>query len=197
MSSQAEVSSPLDRLNSLLTRFEEITGVIAAAAIFAVMAIVTADVALRYLLNAPLPWSYDLIGLYLVPLMFFFVLSLTFSSNHHIAVDIVYLRMSAGMRRFCRLIIALISLMVFVPITWLAALGTISRLEGSEVISGTILWPTWIPEAFMLIGCVLLCLRLAADAVALLFALLSGSPPRVAGEAPERDKITDIAEDLP
>lgn len=196
MSSSVADSSPLDRLNSLLSRFEAVTGVVAALAIFAVMAIVTVDVALRYALNAPLPWSYDLIGLYLVPLMFFFVLSLTFSSNHHIAVDIVYLRMTPALRRLCRLIIAFISLMVFVPITWLAAIGTISRLQADEVISGTILWPTWIPEAFMFIGCVLLCLRLVSDAVSLMIALL-GSSSRVAGESPDRDRVVEIAEDLP
>jgi hypothetical protein len=48
----------------------------------------------------------------------------------------------------------------------------------------------------MCVGCFLLCLRLAGDAVALLIALLTGAT-RVAGESPERDKITDIAEDMP
>jgi hypothetical protein len=48
----------------------------------------------------------------------------------------------------------------------------------------------------MFVGCLLLCLRLLGDAIALLIALATGAS-RVAGEAPDRDKIVDIAEDMP
>jgi TRAP-type C4-dicarboxylate transport system permease small subunit len=196
MMADAGRPTALDRVNSALTLLETAAGIIAALAISAIMAIVTVDVVLRYLFNAPLVWSYDLIGIFLVPLMFFFAVSLTFSSNHHIAVDIVYLRMSPATRRVARLAIAVLALAVFAPIAWLAAVGTLAKFQADEAISGTILWPTWIPSAFMFVGCLLLCLRFLGDAIALLIALATGAS-RVAGEAPDRDKIVDIAEDMP
>jgi TRAP-type C4-dicarboxylate transport system permease small subunit len=196
MMADAGRPTALDRVNSALTLLETAAGIIAALAIFAIMAIVTVDVVLRYLFNAPLVWSYDLIGIFLVPLMFFFAVSLTFSSNHHIAVDIVYLRMSPATRRVARLAIAVLALAVFAPIAWLAAVGTLAKFQADEAISGTILWPTWIPSAFMFVGCLLLCLRFLGDAIALLIALATGAS-RVAGEAPDRDKTVDIAEDMP
>lgn len=54
-------------LNKSVTAAEGGGATFAGMVAFAIMAIMFVDVGLRYALNSPLPWSYDLIGMYLVP----------------------------------------------------------------------------------------------------------------------------------
>ena len=63
---------------------------IGGAMLFALMCVVVADVALRYLFNAPLQWSYQVISSYLMPGLFFMAVSHTLKAHAHVAVDIVH-----------------------------------------------------------------------------------------------------------
>lgn len=161
----------------------------AGLAAFAVMVIVFADVFLRYIFNAPLPWSYDLIGMYLVPALFFPILSDTFRRNHHIALDILYLRFPIAWQRAVRLLSAIVGVICFAVIAWLATIQTIATFSAGEVVGGSILWPTWVPVLIAALGYWLIVVRLVLDAVALA-AVLFRDPhsPEVEGESPERGR---------
>ena len=185
----------LVRANAAITAMEKAGAWIAGAAIFVVMSIVVVDVARRYLLNKPLPWSYDLISIYLLPLLFFPVLSDTFRLNHHVAVDILYLRMGRTRQRLCRLLTTLTATIVFVPIAWLALDKAGKSYASGDVLAGTVPWPTWIPPAILAVGFGLLVVRLVLDAVALAASLVGGTPD-VPGESPERDKLPDWAAEV-
>src|SRR3546814_5827562 len=52
------------------------------------MLVIVVDVVMRYFFSAPLSWSYDLIGMYLVTLVFFLALADTFRRGGHIKVDL-------------------------------------------------------------------------------------------------------------
>jgi TRAP-type C4-dicarboxylate transport system permease small subunit len=171
--------------NRWAERLENVGGILAAVSIFAMMAIVFVDVFLRYFLRSPLSWSYDLISLYLVPIVFFFVLSETFRKDNHIAVDLLYLRLPGFLRRIARLVIAVLTIPVFLDIVMLSLKDADQAYRNNEVLSGAILWPTWIPLVVVALGCGLLVLRLALDAVALLVALAVRSQ-EVDGESPPR-----------
>ena len=171
--------------NRLVERLEDVGGMLAAVSIFAMMAIVFVDVFLRYFLRSPLSWSYDLISLYLVPIVFFLVLPETFRKDNHIAVDLLYLRLPESTRRITRLAIATLTIPVFLDIVMLSLKDASQAYRNNEVLSGAILWPTWIPLVVVALGCGLLVLRLALDAVALLVALALRSH-EVDGESPQR-----------
>ena len=63
---------------------------IGCAMLFALMLVVVGDVSLRYLFNAPLQWSYEVISSYLMPGLFFMAVSHTLKANAHVAVDILH-----------------------------------------------------------------------------------------------------------
>lgn len=175
----------LPTLDRIVTFTERLLVHVSAAGIAAVMLIVVLDVGGRYLLNAPLLWSYDLISIYLFPAIFFLALSDTFRRNHHLAVDILYLRMSELTQRSLRLFGALVGAAVMAPVAWLAAGQTAERYAENSVIAGTILWPTWIASMVAALGVGLLVLRLALDAAALAAAIGRRSRD-VPGESSER-----------
>lgn len=184
----------LERLNRTFGGIEDLMLRAAGLTTFAIMLIVGADVLMRYVLNSPFSWSYDLISIYLVPLSFFFALSATFRRNHHISVDILYLRYPEAVQRLCRLLVALLFGPFVFWMIWLAALDAHERYVAGDAISGTILWPTWIPSAIVAVGFAALMLRLLLDAVALAAAMLRGSPD-VPGESPARAVVDVDTED--
>ncbi len=189
------MAKTLSRLNRLVTRLEDLCLVLAGYTLLVIMVIVTVDVFMRYAVNRPLAFSYDLIGIYLITLAFFFSLSGTFRRNHHIGVDIVYDQFSRRWQRVCRLLVALIVSPFAFWILWLAAVQAESSYVRNDVISGAILWPTWIPSAIVAAGFLLLLVRLLLDALALAVALASGSA-QVPGESPERAHTPDKEEVL-
>ena len=67
----------MDQFDRILRVMERVCSGLAAAMLLAIMLIATLDVAMRYFLNSPLGWSYDLISLYLMAGMFFLAMSST------------------------------------------------------------------------------------------------------------------------
>lgn len=185
MATSTRTEGGIPALGSAITSIERAGGLIAGLCIFAIMLVVFVDVLFRYLLNSPMTFPYDLIGIYLLPASFFFSLSETFRLNHHIAVDIFYLKCSKVTKRVFRLIAVLFSIGVFLPIALLALDESAERFQNDDVIGGSILWPTWIPSAFVFLGFLLLVLRLLVDGLALVVAIANRTSD-VPGESPER-----------
>ncbi len=189
-------SGGLVRIARIVETIERIGAEIAGFAIFAVMIIVFLDVFFRYLFRAPFAWSYDLVSLYLGPALFCLVLSETFRENHHVAVDIFYLRFSPTMKRLARLVIAILMAVVVFEVIVLAFEEAERGYRNNEVLSGAILWPTWIPLGFVVLGFGVLLLRLVLDATALITAMLmksAGTP----GESPARSAAHSHEGDTP
>jgi TRAP-type C4-dicarboxylate transport system permease small subunit len=83
----------VSRFDALLRRLESVVSLAAVAALFAIMLIVVADVFMRYVLNSPFAWAYDLVGLYLLATVFFLSLSSTFAAHAHVSVDLLMHRL--------------------------------------------------------------------------------------------------------
>lgn len=186
----------LKRADAWLTWLEESALKLAGLATFVIMLIVSVDVFMRYGFNHPFSWSYDLIGMYLVPLSFFFALSATFRRNHHVAVDLFYLRAGEPLRRLARLLVAILIIPFVAWIVGLSAVDARTRLVNGDAVAGAVLWPTWIPSFLVAAGFLLIMVRLILDAVALTAAILRGLP-EVEGESPSRRAATvDMEEAL-
>lgn len=76
------------RFDRALTFVEDVLAWAAVAVLVTITVIVSADVVMRYLLNRPFSWAYDLISLYLMAALFYLAVSRTFSLNAHIGVDL-------------------------------------------------------------------------------------------------------------
>ena len=151
-------------LIALVARVEEFLSFIAAIILFAVMAIVAADVAMRYVFNHPFAWSYDLVSLYFTLTLFYFCLSRTYATHAHVGVDILHYYVSARTRRVFALISCLVSAPLFATIAILTLRRALTAFAAQDVIEGAIEWPTWAYIALAPLGTGLLTLRLLTDA---------------------------------
>ena len=174
----------LDQLMRWLDRLDQAAASCAALALFAIMLVVFGDVLMRYVFNMPFSWSYDFISIYLMGASFFLVISEAQRRNYHVAVDIIYLRLSLRARRAWKLVCSVLTLALFAMIFVLAARTAWSRFTGDNVVAGAIPWPTWIPAAIAALGFLLLLVRLALVVLALVLALVAGRPldAAIAGE---------------
>jgi TRAP-type C4-dicarboxylate transport system permease small subunit len=148
--------------------------VIAVIFLFVIMMLVVADVFMRYVVNRPFTFTYDLIGLYLLAGVFFFTLSDALREHAHVGVDILLSRFPPAGRRLSEIITALAGLFVFVLICKVGFERALENYEQHDVLSGAIAWPTWISAALVPFGCGMLVLRLALQLVGNVLSLVTG-----------------------
>ncbi|MCK1392963.1 TRAP transporter small permease [Bradyrhizobium sp. 1] len=164
----------IKRAIDVLGMLERALTVIAAISLFAIMALVVADVFMRYVLNSPLSFTYDLIGLYLTAGVFFLTLSDTLRVHAHVGVDILLSRAPPAGRRLSEIVTALTGLFVFILISKVGFERALENYEQHDVLAGAIPWPTWISAALVPFGCGVLVLRLALQLVGNVLSLASG-----------------------
>lgn len=138
---------------------------VAGVLMLAIMIVVVIDVVMRYFLNSPLSWSFELISLYLMVGLFFFSLSDTLAHHAHVAVDILHLYMSERVRHAAELVGYLLATPVFAAIFYLSAITTWESFKGGDVLAGHIPWPTWLAQICVPIGVGVLVLRMALRTV--------------------------------
>ncbi len=161
-------------LHRAVAAVEHVASLLAAIVLFAVMLIVSADVAMRYVFNRPFGWAYDLISLYLMGALFYLALSATFAAGAHVSVDVVAGRLPAPVRRVLQILIALVSAWLFATISRLGAERTVADYANGAAVSGEVLWPTWLSDVLVPIGCSLLTARLLLHALMHAASLLTG-----------------------
>jgi TRAP-type C4-dicarboxylate transport system permease small subunit len=162
------------RLESTLSALERIVTSVAVACLFAIMLIVVADVFMRYAINRPFSFTYDLVGLYLMAGLFYLALSQTYAIHAHVSVDILVHRFSIPARRICEIITCLCGVAVFALITWLGLDRALESYASGDVLAGAIPWPSWVSAALVPLGCAVLTLRLLLHLVAHALSLASG-----------------------
>lgn len=149
------------RTDARLRGIERACSAVSAFMLAAIMVVVVADVGFRYLLNAPLVWSFDLITLYLTVGLFFFAVSDTLEDNSHVWVDVVVARVSPRVAHAFYAIGFAVSWLAFVGIGWMALQRAYVSFVNSEVTAGVLKMPVWVSSAFVAVGVGVLLLRLA------------------------------------
>lgn len=162
------------RAGDVLGALERALTVIAVVFMFVIMMLVVTDVFMRYALNSPFSFTYDLIGLYLLAGVFFFTVSDALREHVHVGVDILLSRFSPAGRRLSEIVTALVGLFVFVLICKVGLERAIENYEQQDVLAGAIPWPTWVSAALVPLGCGVLVLRLALQLVGNMLSLVTG-----------------------
>jgi TRAP-type C4-dicarboxylate transport system permease small subunit len=147
---------------------------VAAACLLAIMVIVFFDVGARYLVNAPLSWSYDLIGMYLMPVLFYFTLSDTLADHHHVAVDLLRPKMAPWLARTIEIVGGAAMAAVIFAIASIYLGSASEKFRTNALVLSVGQWPAWIPDAIVVVGAASLGLRLSARAVGHALSLLLG-----------------------
>lgn len=164
----------MNGLERALARVESLCGVLTVVVMLAIMGIVSADVAMRYLFHSPLSWAFDLIGLYLMAAVFFLSLSATYADNGHVGVDLLLRRLPVAGRRLAEIVTCLVAIPLFAAMAKMGAERALDNFVNNDTLSGLVPWPTWIAAALVPLGSVLLLARLALRLVGHVASLLSG-----------------------
>ena len=164
----------IEKLGNALSALERALTVIAVVFLFVIMVLVVTDVFMRYVMNRPFSFTYDLIGLYLLAGVFFLTLSDGLREHAHVGVDILLSRFSPAGRRLSEIITALAGLFVFVLICKVGFERALENYEQHDVLAGAIPWSTWISAALVPFGCGVLVLRLTLQLIGNVLSLISG-----------------------
>ena len=147
---------------------------IGCAMLFMLMLVVVADVALRYLLNSPLQWSYQVISSYLMPGLFFMAVSHTLKANAHVCVDIVHNYLPRRARYVFEAVATLLAIPVFAYCAFVSTAVTLEDLRTAATSTSGLEVPTWTISIMLPIGFGILTLRLLLNAFGYLATLILG-----------------------
>lgn len=124
----------------------------AAAATAGIMIVVVADVTMRYFLNAPLIWAYDLISNYFMVAAFFLAISATLRRNEHVRVDLLIRRLSSRARSTLAFLAYIPAAIFFAIVLREGFIRTWKAWISDDVVGGMVPWPVWLSEIFVPIG---------------------------------------------
>ena len=168
-------ASPLDNgFRRVVDRIDDVLMVIGCLMLFGLMFVVVGDVVLRYLFNAPLQWSYEVISSYLMPGLFFFAASHTLKAHAHVAVDILHNYVSRHTRYVLEALVSVLAAPVFLLCTVVSARNTWADLETAATSTSGLALPTWTISVMLPIGFGMLTLRLVLNAIGYIATLVSG-----------------------
>lgn len=150
---------PLNALSAGLARVETLLVALSAVAMAGIMCIVVLDVLMRYAFAAPLVWSYDIIGLYLVGMVFFLALSDTMQHHGHIALDVFLPYIPLRLRHGAQALGFAASTLLIAAITWLEYGQAEKAFLADDRIAGVVPFQTWVAHAVLAVGMAVLVLR--------------------------------------
>lgn len=156
----------LYRTDRWLNRLDLVLAVASAACIVVMMLLTGADVVMRYALNRPIAWVYDLTTNYLLVASFFLGLSYTLRMNHHVCVDFFARMLPAKSYQWCMALGCLTAAVIFGGVAWFGLRDTIHAWTNDEVVFGALIWPMWASKAMIPLGMAPLALRCLHRAIA-------------------------------
>lgn len=149
-------------IEKLLGTTEKALNFMAAVGVLLLTAIVTLQIVARYVFGKAIPGIFESAELLMVAIVF---LGLAYiqSVNGHVRMELLVNRMSRVRRRTMEGFTLLLSLVLFVAITYKSGQNAHLAWRIGDVTMGLINFPTWPAKMLVPIGAGLLCLRLVAQ----------------------------------
>jgi TRAP-type C4-dicarboxylate transport system permease small subunit len=126
---------------------------------FFVMLFVSAEVLMRYVLDAPIPGHLEGAEL-LMPLIVFLALSYTQATHGHVGMDLALDMMSPGNRRYALMATLLVSIFVCSVLGWFSAKNALQLWQYDDVTMSPPYYKTWPAGAAIALGYMLTALRM-------------------------------------
>lgn len=168
--------APYRWLRAAIDLIDALAVLIACLALFALMSLVVSDVALRYFINAPLTWSYEVISNFLMPGLFFLSVSHTLKANAHVAVDIVHNYLGDRTRYVLEAINSALICPVFAVIAYFSLRATLDQFAAGDVMTSGLELPSWTTSFLSPLGFALLALRTGLNALGYVGSLIGPQP---------------------
>lgn len=177
MDGNAEDVTDRTAAERMITLLERAAAALAAVSFVVIVLITVTDVVLRYAAHRPLMWAYDFISWYPMVALFFFVISDSWRSGHHIRVDLLIRHRGPRATAGFGLLATLVALSIIVLIAYTGMIQFQQSWDSDERLTGVVEWPLWPSKLIVPIGAALFALRLLIDAVRDARAL-AGAPVR-------------------
>jgi TRAP-type C4-dicarboxylate transport system permease small subunit len=161
------------RLRRVVDTIDNALMIVGCAMLFVLMLVVVADVTLRYLFNAPLQWSYEVISSYLMPGLFFFAASHTLKAHAHVSVDIVHNYVARRTRYVLEALTSTLAAPVFAYCAIVSAEHTWQDFQSSAASTSGLALPTWTISLMLPLGFGMLTVRLVLNAIGYIWTLAS------------------------
>lgn len=149
-----------------LIRIETALQRIASLGLALTMLVIVADVVMRYVFNAPFPWTYQLVQYNLLVLMYFFALAETQRRRENIAVRVLDTILTPRAQVVLDSIVSALILLFAVALAWTGIIALDKSIARAEFAPGLINWPKWPSYALFVLGTTVFILRLAHDGIA-------------------------------
>lgn len=131
----------------------------------AVLLLVTADTALRFSINQPLAFQFELTEMYLMPAMATLSLARVQRLGGHLAIDFIQVSWFGPLAPVLLRLNALLPALFFALVAWQSGKYAWAAFVRNDTYMGVIDWPTWVAYASIPIGTGMLTLRLFAETV--------------------------------
>lgn len=164
----------MSRLDRLIESVEKAFLYLTGLGLMFIMLVIVVDVVMRYFFSAPLSWSYDLIGMYLVTLVFFLALADTFRRGGHIKVDLFETLRATRLFAAGEILGYCMALVFFALILKQMIESGVEGMLAGDVVDGAIPWPTWPPYLIAALGVALLMVRVSLNVIRRVAALATG-----------------------
>ena len=122
----------------VIALLERVAAGLAAASFIVIVCITVTDVVLRYAAHRPFMWAYDFISWYPMVALFFFAISDSWRSGHHIRVDLLIRHLGPRAKAGFGLLGAVVALSVIALIAYTGALQFLASWETDERLTGVV-----------------------------------------------------------
>lgn len=152
-------------IEKALKSVENILHAIGCIALVLVAAFINADIILRVFFDSPLQIQFEVIELYLMPMIATLSLAWVLRKGGHLSLEIFSPSNFGKAWPILRFVIAFASLIFFAALTYQSAKFALRAFDGDKIHMGIIDWPLGWAYAAIPIGCGVLCLRLLFEIV--------------------------------
>lgn len=157
-----------------LRAIESALGFAVAVLLFLMVLLIGLDVAMRYVAHMPIAWTYEIMSLVAMPMLFYGVLSEAHRGNHHVSVDIFVLRLPRTVKLSFDVLLTAMAIVAFAVLWDRVAARLVLEWSSGNAIIGVIDWPTWMGPLIATLGSGVLLVRLVLSFVATVLWLVVG-----------------------
>lgn len=145
-------------LDRILAGVSTAGGVIAGISLMLMLALIMADVSLKYLMDLPITGTLEIVSYYFMPIAVYLALPYVERAGEHISVPLVTDLLPEPVRRALAIVVALLSAGYLLVVAWACGQKALALTQSGDAVNviyfDLIIWPArWlVPIAFVLLA---------------------------------------------
>jgi TRAP-type transport system small permease protein len=158
----------MTRLNEWITKAEKMISNLAVFTLLVMTIWIFLDVMLRFLFNTPITGTLEITGEYMLVILVYFSISMTYRENGHINVTFITNKFSKRTNNFLKALTNLLGVIIFILIAYLNFQQGIESLERDIRTVSPLKYPIGPAYIIISIGILLLSIRLLIESITIL-----------------------------